>query len=274
MFKKIKLKINWRGVFRITLWSLLIAAFIVSMGFTQQRRSELICKNLVIHIDDSLSQSFVEENDVRQIVINKCGNVIGKALSGINISVLESLIDNNPFVLKAEVFSTVDGELVIDVKQRNPVVRIINAIGEKYYIDEQGIFMPMNDKYSAQVPIANGNIFNKESEQRIRIETVRSQRDTEIQLSEIEKIFLVSDFVRKNDFWNAQVEQIFINAEGEIELTTRVGTQPVLFGNINDIEEKFEKLFLFYKDGLSKSGWNEYKAIDLRYKDQIVCAKN
>src|SRR5436190_12093963 len=120
MFKKFKIKINWRRVFQITLWSLLSAAFIVSMGFTEQRRSELVCKEVVIHIDDSISHSFVEENDIRQIISNKFGNVIGKTLNGINTSVLESLIDNNPFVLNAEVFSTVDGKLLIDVRQRNP----------------------------------------------------------------------------------------------------------------------------------------------------------
>jgi cell division protein FtsQ len=274
MFNKFKLKINWQRIFQITLWSLLIAAFVVSVGFTEQRRSELICKEIAIHIDDSVGHNFVEENDVRQIVVNKFGNVIGKSLNGINTSVLESLVDNNPFVLNAEVFSTVDGKLVIDVKQRNPVVRVSNAFGENYYIDEKGIFMPISDKYSAQVPIASGNILSKESEQKIRIEAVESQTDSAIHRSAIEKVFLMSDFIRRNEFWNAQVEQIFIDAGGEIELISRVGTQPVLFGDINNMEEKFGKLFLFYKEGLSKTGWNEYKTIDLRYKDQIVCSKN
>jgi cell division protein FtsQ len=272
MLKKFKLKINWCKVFQITMWSFVISAFIVSMGFTEQRRSELICKEIVIHIDDSPTHSFVEENDIMQIITNKCGNVIGKSVNGINTSVLESLIDNNPFVLNAEVFSTVDGRLVVEVKQRNPVVRIINAFGEKYYIDELGIFMPISDKYSAQVPVANGGIFNKESEQKIKMKALPG--DTAVHLSSIEKIFLMADFIRKNEFWNAQVEQIYVNVEGEMELISRVGALPVLFGDIDDMEAKFEKLFFFYKDGLSKTGWNEYKFIDLRYKDQIVCAKN
>jgi cell division protein FtsQ len=123
--------------------------------------------------------------------------------------------------------------------------------------------MPMSDKYSAQVPVANGNIFTKESQQKIEVEAAEPKTDSVIHRNAIEKIFKISDFVRKNEFWNAQVEQIFINAEGEIELSSRVGIQPVLFGDITDMEEKFEK-----------SGWNGYKTIDLRYKNQIVCAKN
>jgi cell division protein FtsQ len=273
MWKKWKVKINWRKIFRITLWSLLAAAFIVSMGFTEKQRYEILCSDIVIIIDDSSAHSFIEESDVKRMITNKFGNVIGKRLNGINISVLESLIDNNPFVLKAEVFSTIDGKLVVEVKQRNPVVRIINAFDEKYYIDDEGMFMPMCDKYSAQVPVANGNILNKESEQKIRTEIIQTS-DTATPKRTIEKIYMMADFLRKNEFWNAQIEQVYINEAGKLELITRVGSQPVLFGDINDMEEKFEKLFLFYKEGMSKTGWNQYKTINLTFKDQVVCTKN
>jgi cell division protein FtsQ len=270
--KKWKIKINWRKIFRITLWSLLGAAFIVSMGFTENERNEILCNEVIITIDDSSAHSFIEENDVKQIITNKFGNVVGKKINGINISVLESLIDNNPFVLNAEVFSTIDGKLVVEVKQRSPVVRIINGFEESFYIDEQGVFMPLCDKYSASVLVANGIIINREAEQKLR-SMEREQNDT-IRLNAVEKIFKMSEFIRSNEFWNAQIEQLYINAEGEMELITRVGRQPVLFGDINDMEEKFEKLFLFYKEGMSKTGWNQYRTINLTFKDQVVCTKN
>jgi cell division protein FtsQ len=270
--RKWKVKINWRKIFRVTLWSLLAAAFIVSMGFTEKERNETLCNEVLITINDSSAHSFIEENDVKQIIRNKFGNVVGKKMNGINISVLESLIDNNPFVLNAEVFSTIDGKLVVEVQQRNPVVRIINGFEESFYIDEQGIFMPLCDKYSASVLVANGIIINREAERKLR-SIEREQNDT-IRLNAVEKIFKMSDFIRRNEFWNAQVEQLYINAEGEMELITRVGNQPVLFGDINDMEEKFEKLFLFYKEGMSKTGWNQYRNINLTFKDQVVCTKN
>jgi cell division protein FtsQ len=272
MLKKWKIKINWRKFFQITLWNLLIAAFLVSMGFTEQRRGELLCKEVVMDIDDAMGHNFVDKSDIEQIISNKFGNVTEKTLSSINISLLESLIDNNPFVLNAEVFSTIDGKLVVEVKQRNPVVRIINASDEKFYIDEQRVFMPTSDKYSAPVPIVNGNIFNKEAEQKIGSGVVE-KADTAYYPSIVEKVFRMADFIRKSDFWNAQVEQIYVNANGEIEIIPRVGNHLIIFGDINDMEEKFDKLFLFYKEGLSKTGWNQYKTINLTFKGQIVCTK-
>ena len=39
-------------------------------------------------------------------------------------------------------------------------------------------------------------------------------------------------------------------------------------------EEKFEKLKMFYTEGLNKTdGWNKYSTINIKYKNQVVCTK-
>ena len=43
---------------------------------------------------------------------------------------------------------TIDGGLKVDVKQRNPIIRIINADGDSYYLDDEGKLMPLSDKYT------------------------------------------------------------------------------------------------------------------------------
>src|SRR4029079_5925145 len=134
---------------------------------------EMPCKEVEIHVDDSLGNSFVQQDDIAQVIEEKFGKLEGKLLSSINISLLEKIIDANPFVLKAQVFSTVDGKLVVEVKQRTPIVRVINNFNESFYIDENGILMPMSDAFTAHVPVANGNIYNRETEQRIRRVTVQ-----------------------------------------------------------------------------------------------------
>ena len=64
-----------------------------------------------------------------------------------------------------------------------------------------------------------------------------------------------------------------MNANGDMELVPRVGDHTILIGDDQQIHEKFEKLFLFYMEGLNKAGWNKYKVINLKYKDQVVCTK-
>jgi len=271
--KKFRIKFDWKKVSRLSAQVLVVFAFLASVGFTEHRRGGNACKEIVIHVDDSLGNSFVQRQDIAQLIRDKFGNLEGKLLYSINISLLEKIIDSNPFVLKAQVFSTVDGKLEVEVKQRTPIVRIINTFNESFYIDDRGTLMPMSDKFSAHVPVANGNIFNRETEQRIRRVTEQEIRDTSFSATLLEKIFMVSDYVRTHDFWNAQIEQIYINAAGEIELIPRVGNQTILFGDESELEKKFEKLYTFYKEGLSKTGWNQYKTINVTFKDQVVCSK-
>ena len=46
-----------------------------------------------------------------------------------------------------------------------------------------------------------------------------------------------------------------------------------LFARLDDVERKFDKLLRFYRSGLSSIGWSEYRTIDIRYNDQVVCKK-
>jgi cell division protein FtsQ len=271
--KKFRIKADWKKIRRISLRVLVVCGFLASVGFTEHRRNEMLCREIVINVDDSLGNSFVEQRDIAQLILDKFGVLKGKTLQSINISLLEKIIDGNPFVLKAQVFSTVDGKLVVDVKQRTPVVRVINTLNESFYIDDMGMLMPLSDKFSAHVPVANGNIFNRETEQRIRRITQNELNDTSFSPTLLEKIFMVGDYVRTHDFWNAQIEQIYVNALGEMELIPRVGNQIILFGDEKEMDAKFSKLFTFYKDGLSKTGWNQYKTINVTFKDQVVCSK-
>jgi cell division protein FtsQ len=52
-----------------------------------------------------------------------------------------------------------------------------------------------------------------------------------------------------------------------------VGNHKIILGDCSDLEQKFKKLFAFYKDGLNKIGWNTYKTINLKYKNQVVCTR-
>ena len=56
----------------------------------------------------------------------------------------------------------------------------------------------------------------------------------------------------------------------ELLMITQIGEQ-VEFGQIKEVGEKFEKLKLYYEKGNSQN--QEYKVLNLKYKNQIVCIK-
>jgi cell division protein FtsQ len=86
-------------------------------------------------------------------------------------------------------------------------------------------------------------------------------------------LFKIATYVDKDAFWKAQIEQIFVTAESEYLLIPKIGDHTIVFGTAENMEEKFEKLLLFYKEGLSRVGWEQYKSINVKFKNQVVCTK-
>ena len=277
-----KLFANWnlKKILRSVLRIFLVAAFLVTVGFADSKRKESVCADLEIIIHDSSGSAFIERSDVVQMVQDKFGEPVGKPLSSINMALLEKIINGNAFVARAEVFSTVDGKLTIEVIQRNPVLRIINNSNESFYIDDQGVFMPLSDKYTANVTVANGLIPNTFAEKKIRTFIPEEADDTTNHLTLLEKLYSLNTYITGHEFWNAQVEQIYINSDLEIELVPRAGNHIIIFGDLHggkageeNMDEKFNKLFHFYSEGLNRTGWNQYKTINIKFKDQVVCTK-
>src|SRR5690606_6291830 len=77
--------------------------------------------------------------------------------------------------------------------------------------------------------------------------------------------------IEKDEFWNAQLAHVHIDGQGNVSFLTQVGDQRVEFGKPVRMEEKFRKLFIFYKEVLPVVGWEKYSRLNIEYKDQIIC---
>lgn len=95
----------------------------------------------------------------------------------------------------------------------------------------------------------------------------------------VDKTFATKDlykfglFLQNDKFWDAQIEQINVTPEKEVELVPRVGEHIVFLGKIDNFEEKLAKLKLFYEKALNQVGWNKYSRISLEFNNQIICTK-
>jgi cell division protein FtsQ len=260
-------------IFHLATYVLVVAAFLVSLGFASRKQAIMPCTGLVVKVNETSETGFVDESDIRQIVQNKFGSLEGTPVSSINISLLEKIVNTNPFIYDAEVFSTIDGKLNIEVKQRIPVLRVINYNNESFYVDRDGQFMPLSDKYTARVPVASGYLFDKESGVRLRRFDKGQINDTSIVKTKIEHLFHIISYTDTSEFWKSVVQQLYVNVNGEIELIPRIGNHTVILGDAVSLDEKLDKLFVFYKEGISKKGWGKYQTVNLKYKNQVVCTK-
>ncbi|MFI5220531.1 MAG: cell division protein FtsQ/DivIB [Bacteroidia bacterium] len=271
--RKIKMpKINWKKIRVVSVWVLGVSGILLTLGFVDKEQQNMKCKGLTISINDENGNEFITKDDVLDLLNGRGKYPVGKRLHDINTGVLEKLICSNSYVANAEVFSTINGELAIDIRQRNPLIRIININDEHFYIDDKGKFMPVSLNYSAPVIAANGFITNTYAEQCI-VENNSSETDSATGRPILNQLYELALFLTRNPFWNAQIEQVYVNQSLEMELWPRIGNHKIILGDDAHLEEKFSKLYSFYKEGLNKKGWNEYSVINLKFDKQVVCTR-
>ncbi len=256
-------------VLQISIWVVALVTIIVTLGFVNISSDQTIFSKPVINIDYETDNRFINENDILSQILSKkdTGTLL---LNDFNVTNLEEKLNNNHSIKDVQVYKTIDGQMVVNVKQRRPIVRVFSK-NESYYIDEKGNLMPLSNKYTARLLVVNGYL-NEPFGKRYQF-NYSNLNDSLVDKTLIDDIYKMADYIDKSEFWKAQIEQIDVNKESEFTLVPKVGNHKIVFGGVENLEGKFEKLMIFYKKGLSKTGWNEYSEVNLKYKGQVVCTK-
>jgi cell division protein FtsQ len=140
--------------------------------------------------------------------------------------------------------------------------------GGDYYVDDEGVVIRRRNLYTPRLHIVGGNVFISQA----MLNGV-SVLDTSIKNSILKDIFYLVNYIRRDDFWSAQVDQIFVNGNDEIDLIPRVGNHTIHLGSADNYKGKLNNLEVFYDRVLPEVGWNKYSTINLAFKDQIVCKR-
>jgi cell division protein FtsQ len=90
-------------------------------------------------------------------------------------------------------------------------------------------------------------------------------------IGEMPELMELITFINEDEFWNAQITEVVLNSRNDIRLYQQVGKQIIEFGDAFDIEDKFDRISVFYKEILPKKGWNAYDRVSVKFKDQIIC---
>jgi cell division protein FtsQ len=263
-----------KKIIHISLWVLFALGTLVTLGFVQEKQAHRKATGLEISVSSDDESFFVTRDDIRQMLTDKGDSIVHQPLSTIHVAELERLIVNNPCVEDAEVFVSVNGQVRIKASQRKPVARIFALSGETYYMDEDGKLMPWSANYTADVVAVNGLVTESYGNwYRYSAKEIEAMPTLKV-YSVLDDIFRIANFIHKDPFRKALIGQIYVNAEKEFELIPNTGTFRILLGDSEDLDEKFNKLKIFYREGLRNTGdWNAYSTINLKYKNQIVCTK-
>lgn len=256
MFKKA----IWKPILFGSIWAICLGGLFVLMSFIGIKKASLLCREVKVYIPGN--QYFVDRQEVNFILHIGNNTLVGKKLDEINIHQLEKTLQANPFIEFAKVYADMDGVVNVEIRQRQPILRIMNRFEQDFYVDQYGLKIPLSANFTAPVLVATGSIDEIFIN---RIDTLHTEM--------ARQLFKTADFIRRDSLWNAQIEQINVNANHEIELIPRVGNQRILLGNADSLDKKFKNLLIFYQKAIPKVGWGAYKIINIKYANQIVAVK-
>ena len=251
----------------------LIAYLVIISGFISGKEKIQKITALKIRIVDSTKNQFIRSAEIRDILDQKKYNLFGKKSSGVDLEEIERSLKTRQIIDQAEVFITEPGELHVEISQKTPLVRIFNRYGQGYYLDREGNVIPLSQNFSPFVIVANGYIAEPFTiSKTMNIYGVKHD-SLPRSLHTVYDVYRLAEFITNDDFWNSQIEQIYVNNNYEFELIPRVGSHIIEWGRAEDLDEKFEKLKILYLRGFNNLGWNQYEKISLKYKNQVVCTK-
>lgn len=232
-------------------------SFLIAFGERKQGGS--VCNNILIEINNIHENHFLDEADVMKLLDNSGQPIKGTGIDRIKLKEIETKLKFDKHIQDAQLFGDLKGNLIVNVELRRPIARIVQADAPDAYIAEDGVIMPVSEKYTSRVTLLSGSMMKKLLESQDLNKTDESK-----------EILEMIRFVNEEKFWKAQVAQMDIGNDGRITIYPQVTGQKVEFGKAIDIENKFRKLMIFYKKVLPQRGWTKYERVNLEYEGQVI----
>lgn len=239
--------------FFVVLTSVLIIGYLIfSVVYFGGSSDGEKCTRLEVIVKDSARTQFIRQKDIDDLLRKNKLHPVGEKMSEINTLQIHETVMSNKLVKSAQVYAAPNGLIVVNIRQREPVLRVISNMKGSFYIDNNRERMPVSENFTAYLPLATGAI------------------DEEFAGNEL---YDFVNFLHNNPEWDAWVEQIEVRSNRDVVLIPRAGDFKIVFGKPENHAEKFARFALFIEKGLNVLGWDRYSEISLKYDNQIVCTK-
>lgn len=239
--------------FKNILKLLLVVSLVAYLGYTfvtiRYESHNEVCLNVRIAIADSMRAGFINRDVVEQRLRSKGLYPKGQLMDSVHSLKIEEALMRDPFIHEAVCYKTPGGMVNILITQRIPLLRVIADGGQNYYLDETGYKM-LPQGYDADLVVVTGHVDDRYAQK---------------------YLVPLGVLIAHDDFWSNQLEQIYVEPNGDVQLFTRIGDQVISAGAPTNMERKLSNLRVFYDKVLSTVGWNRYKEINIAYENQVIC---
>ena len=244
------------------IWLLFLLIVVLGLFMAVQHKKEREIEDTIITVTPlEGGDKLISEGDVRTAMLRTFDSDLKHyRLDEIDVTRVETLLEDDPFVKNAEVYVDQHNILRIKVEQREPVLRVLDNNGNNYYLDENGVKMPPSKNFAARALVATGNI-----------SPYQTDFITRRKSSTLKDLFKLAQALKSDEFLSGFIQQIHVTNGGEFVMTPLIGDQQIILGSVRRLDDKFRRLKIFYKEGMPSAGWRKYRSVNLKFNGQIVC---
>ena len=258
---------------KIALWSCFVIGITALLVIVRTIQNERILNEPEIIVEKFGEDPFLTDHELLKNLKLKGLFTDGMRREELNLEAIEAYVSSISQVKTVKVYTEIGSDWKIRITLRQPVVRVFNKYQESFYLDRDGDIMLTTTSHTARIIVASGEIFD-----RIDGESVNGiiNNDSLKSIRKLDDIYRISNYVCYDPLFRILIGQIYLDPFGDFILVPLVGDQKIVFGTANSEEEvkaKFEKLRIFYQEGMPYVGWETYAEINVKYDEQIVCKR-
>jgi cell division protein FtsQ len=236
--------INWNVIKSVLLLGLVVFLY----AFSSHKNNSRMVSKVAVQFTGN-ENVYITSEMVNKLLIQNQEHLYILPKDNLDLKEMEMVLESDDMVKSAQVYLTVNGEVSAKVEQRRPIARVQTA--SIFYIDEDGLAMPLSPQHSARVPLVTGIIENEQ----------------------LDAVYSMALKIDQDPFLKTYITEIHQNKTKEIRLKMRLLNFEIEVGSLDRLDEKMKNLKALYQKAIKDKMLDIYKSVNLQFKNQVVCTK-
>src|ERR1700689_4862784 len=192
------IKDNIRKILFVTMWCVAGSGMLILLIAAIKSRNNKACTGYKIVISGNDNHLFINNKIVESIITDSGAQKLkGKAISAFDLKNTESKLKKNIWIKNAELFFDNNELLRVNITEREPIARIFTVAGNTFYIDSNGMQLPVPAKLPVKLPVFTSYPY----------EEIKTHGADSILLNDMTTL---GNYILNDSFWMAQIDQIDI----------------------------------------------------------------
>lgn len=251
---------------------ILILAVVAAVVAANVVRRHATVAGVEVHIDYAGCDTLETAAHITEVLTQQMPQLTTLRVKDVDTKAVTATVAQSPYLHHARTSIGITGRVKVHAKQRRPILRVYCG-NDRFYIDEDGVTLPLSPMGSCNVPLASGYFQQRLSDSHGNVNLAAWTDDSTHSHYTLSQLWRMTDYLYRDNSRLAQYDQIYINAKGDFCLVPNWADFNVVVGTADKLEEKMRHLDRFVERVLPVKGWDAYSEVSLKYKRQIVCRK-